>query len=196
MTRTLAAKLPLPFILTPLVAAPLFLVAIPALGHSGPGSTVPICGERVHVNQDTGIINTGARSYGVYPSQARARCGEATPAPSAAPSSRGQAVANFALAQVGDRYRWGGTGPNAWDCSGLVQAAYRSVGVTLPRVSVHQARVGRRIPVSQAQPGDIVVYPGHVAIAIGGGKQVAASNPRSGVRVQAIYRGARFAVRV
>lgn len=67
-----------------------------------------------------------------------------------------QAVA-FALAQLGDPYRWGSTGPHTWDCSSLVQAAYRSAGVALPRTSRQQALVGQRVARADLLPGDLVV---------------------------------------
>lgn len=108
------------------------------------------------------------------------------PARAAPPSGRaGQAVA-FALAQVGDRYLMGGTGPNAWDCSGLTSVAYRSAGVSLPRTATAQSRVGTPVSKSDLQPGDLIFYYfpiHHVGMYIGNGMMVHASNPRTGVLV-------------
>jgi cell wall-associated NlpC family hydrolase len=79
---------------------------------------------------------------------------------------------SFLCAQLGKPYLWGGTGPNAWDCSGLVQAAEAQVGVTLPRTSELQyGAVGAHIvPPDQLQPGDLVFFegvpPGHVGIIV------------------------------
>ena len=97
------------------------------------------------------------------------------------------AAVQFALAQVGDSYVWGASGPNAWDCSGLTQAAMRRVGVSLPHQSGAQGRAGRAISRSQLRPGDLVVWSGHVALSLGGDKIVHAANPRVGVVVGKIY---------
>ncbi|MFB9182944.1 C40 family peptidase [Dactylosporangium sucinum] len=97
-------------------------------------------------------------------------------------------VVGFALAQVGKGYRYGSAGPDRFDCSGLVVAAYRRAGINLPRST--SGLVGRGRPVSRAElrPGDLV-FPssGHVGIYIGGGRMVHASTERGGVKVSPIY---------
>jgi len=83
----------------------------------------------------------------------------------------------------------GATGPNAYDCSGLTTAAYRSVGVSLPRTSQAQYRVGTPVSLSNLQPGDLVFYYSgisHVGIYIGNGRIVHAANPRSGVTTASV----------
>ena len=89
----------------------------------------------------------------------------------------------FAEAQLGKPYQWGGTGPDAFDCSGLVMMAYRAAGVLVPRTSEAQWAWGPQIPASQAEPGDLVFFagadgtptsPGHVGIVIGGGLMIEA----------------------
>ncbi|MFI6699257.1 C40 family peptidase [Streptomyces sp. NPDC050509] len=95
-------------------------------------------------------------------------------------------VVAFAQAQVGDAYIMGSTGPNAWDCSGLVQAAFSQIGVDLPRVSQDQSVAGTQVSLDNLQPGDILYWGGagsayHTAIYIGGGEFIGAQNPSKGV---------------
>ncbi|MFI7018229.1 C40 family peptidase [Streptomyces sp. NPDC050164] len=98
-------------------------------------------------------------------------------------------VIAFLKAQVGDAYVMGATGPNAWDCSSLVQAAYKQVGVDLPRVSQDQSMAGTDVPLSDIQVGDILYWGGkgsayHVGVYIGDGQYLDAANPSKGVVVQ------------
>lgn len=96
----------------------------------------------------------------------------------------GSAVANFALQFQGNPYKYGGTSlTNGADCSGFVQSVYANFGIRLPRTSSGQATCGKAVPYSQAKPGDIICYSGHVGIYIGGGKIVHASTPKSGIVV-------------
>ncbi|GGU92793.1 glycoside hydrolase [Streptomyces litmocidini] len=103
-----------------------------------------------------------------------------------APTGSAAAIVAFAKAQIGDAYVSGGTGPNSWDCSGLVQAAYRAAGIDLPRISYEQSSMGTSVSLSDLQPGDILYWGSrsgsyHVAIYVGGGQYVGAQNPSSGV---------------
>ncbi len=78
------------------------------------------------------------------------------------------AIIAAAYSQLGVPYVWGGTTPGVGlDCSGLTQYCYRQAGVMIPRNSEDQAAFGRKVPVSQATPGDILWRPGHVGIYIG-----------------------------
>lgn len=97
------------------------------------------------------------------------------------------AVVTFALQQVGEAYVWGAEGPDAWDCSGLVQGAYAQAGVTLEHSSGSQGRAGVEVSAADARPGDILWWPGHVAIYIGDGEMVGAQSEGEGVRRMAVY---------
>ncbi|MFI8831247.1 NlpC/P60 family protein [Streptomyces afghaniensis] len=103
-----------------------------------------------------------------------------------APNSRAAAAVSYAYRKLGSPYVWGATGPNAFDCSGLVQAAYRSAGVSLPRTTYSQIDAGRRVSRSELLPGDLVFfYAGisHVGIYVGDGRMIHAPSPSAPVRV-------------
>ncbi|NEE17394.1 NlpC/P60 family protein [Streptomyces sp. SID7499] len=103
-----------------------------------------------------------------------------------APNSRAAAAVSYAYQKLGSPYVWGATGPNAFDCSGLVQAAYRAAGVSLPRTTYSQIAAGRRVSRSELLPGDLVFfYAGisHVGIYVGNGRMIHAPNPSAPVRV-------------
>jgi peptidoglycan DL-endopeptidase CwlO len=105
-------------------------------------------------------------------------------------SGRVARVMQYALAQVGKRYVAAASGPSAFDCSGLTMQAWRQSGVSLPHYSRSQYSTTRRVPLSQAQPGDLVFYFGkgahHVGLYIGNGKMVHAANPSSGVLITSV----------
>ena len=86
----------------------------------------------------------------------------------ASPSAGGASVVAAAFSQLGVPYVWGGTMPGVGlDCSGLTQWCYRQAGISIPRNSEDQAAAGTKVPLSMAEPGDVLWRPGHVAIYIG-----------------------------
>ncbi len=105
-------------------------------------------------------------------------------------TAQGRAVADYALQFVGNPYVYGGTSlTNGADCSGFVQSVYKHFGITLPRTSGEQRSAGTSVSYSEAQPGDVVCYAGHVGIYIGNGQIVHASSPSTGIKVgNATYR--------
>lgn len=103
-------------------------------------------------------------------------------------SGSGQAVADYACQFVGNPYVWGGESlTNGADCSGFIKAVYAHFGVSLPHSSYSLRSVGRAVSASEMRAGDIVCYDGHVAIYIGGGRIVHASNKKDGIKISPNY---------
>ncbi|MFC4561533.1 NlpC/P60 family protein [Nocardiopsis mangrovi] len=87
---------------------------------------------------------------------------------------------DFIYAQIGDSYSLGANGPDVWDCSSLVQAAWSEAGVSLPRTTYDQVNAGSSVSWDDLQPGDLIFFyggPDHVGMYVGDGKMVHASNP-------------------
>lgn len=106
-------------------------------------------------------------------------------------SGSGSSVVNYATQFVGNPYVWGGTSlTSGADCSGFVQSVYANFGVSLPRTSYEQQNAGTEVSYADAQPGDLICYGGHVAIYMGNGQIVHASNAKDGIKISnnAAYR--------
>lgn len=106
--------------------------------------------------------------------------------PAATGTGRGATALAFAKRQLGKPYRFGATGPNAYDCSGLTGAAWRAAGVSLSRTSQSQIRDGRPVAKSDLQPGDLVFFyssssPSHVGLYAGNGMLLHAPRPGKSV---------------
>lgn len=147
---------------------------------------------------------------GVVGPQTWGAMGTSAPAPASAAaasraqvttSSRAAVAVRYALSKVGGPWVYAGTGPTAYDCSGLTMMAWRAAGVSLPHNSTEQFHVGTPVSRSQLQPGDLLFfYSGvsHVGMYIGNNQMVQAANPRSGIQVVSlssywwgVYDGAR-----
>ncbi|MEV4434672.1 NlpC/P60 family protein [Streptomyces sp. NPDC049585] len=123
------------------------------------------------------------------PAAAAAAAAGAQEAVGRAVQGRAARAVAFAYAALGKPYVWGATGPDAFDCSGLTQAAWQAAGVSLPRTTYTQINAGRRIARSQLAPGDLVFfYSGisHVGLYVGDGKMIHAPHPGAPVRVAPI----------
>ncbi|MGR7026406.1 C40 family peptidase [Geodermatophilus sp. URMC 62] len=107
-------------------------------------------------------------------------------APAAASSSAAQVAVDTALAQVGDPYVYGATGPNSFDCSGLTSFSYKAAGISIPRTSKAQSTFGTPVAKANLQPGDLVFFytpVSHVGMYIGNGQMVHASTAGKPVAV-------------
>ncbi|SDM49685.1 Cell wall-associated hydrolase, NlpC family [Lentzea albidocapillata subsp. violacea] len=103
-----------------------------------------------------------------------------------APAGAAGAALTFALGEQGKPYVFGSNGPNSWDCSSLMQAAYRAAGVSIPRVTYDQAKVGRGVGRGEVAPGDLIIYysgQSHVAMAVDGTRAVHASTEGVPVKI-------------
>ncbi|MDO4888085.1 MAG: NlpC/P60 family protein [Actinomycetaceae bacterium] len=129
------------------------------------------------------VVNTSAAAPSAQSQQAAAAQQREATAPVAASSGNGSAVLNTALSYVGTPYRWGGTTPSGWDCIGFVRYVYGQYGVNIGGYTTSVLSVGTRVPYSQAQPGDILYWPGHVGIYAGNGQNVGAWNASMGTKV-------------
>ena len=116
-----------------------------------------------------------------------------------APSALAAQIITYALQQTGKPYVWGGTGPGGFDCSGLIYAAYRSVGIILPRTTFGMWDLPSHVPEQDAEPGDIVFFntgpgtapdhPGHAGLVISTGQMVVANCAACGPVTTASYAG-------
>ncbi|WP_432564108.1 transglycosylase SLT domain-containing protein [Kineococcus sp. SYSU DK003] len=109
---------------------------------------------------------------------------------SVADTSTGQKLLAVAKQFTGTPYKWGGTTPDGFDCSGLIQYAGKQIGLTLPRTAAQQAKVGTEVPsLDQAKPGDLVVLSGghHIGIYVGNGQMLHAPKTGDVVKISKVW---------
>ena len=153
-------------------------------------------------NNDTGNAED-AFTYAESREEEAARLQKEQEEQKAQAAGNGQAIVDYACQFIGNPYVWGGTSlTNGADCSGFVLSVFRNYGISLPHSSRAQANCGTKISLSELKPGDLVFYGNrsginHVAIYVGGGQVVHASNPRVGITISGVsYRSPVKAVRV
>lgn len=162
----------------------------PVFGHRAQSGSGGGARRKVVRATVTAAVMAGALAATAGPAMAGTQA-PITTLPAVAPasvtgSSVGVAALQAALTQQGKPYVWGAAGPNAYDCSGLVQWAFKQAGVVLPRVAAAQSLVGRPVSRDQLQPGDVVFFytpVSHVAIYLGDGKVVHASTAGQPVKI-------------
>ena len=104
-------------------------------------------------------------------------------------AAKAEKVLSYAKQQLGKPYVWGATGPNSYDCSGLTQEAWKTAGISLPRTTYDQVKVGTQVAKSEMRPGDLIFFyddVSHVGIYVGDGRMIHASKPGDDVKYEAI----------
>ncbi len=133
------------------------------------------------------LTASGGQAVEPAPQSAAPLVAAAAPSPVVSSgSSAAQAAVQAALSRLGSPYSWGATGPNTFDCSGLLLWSYGQAGVGLPRTSSSQKSVGPKVSLSQLLPGDLLWEPGHIAMYIGNGQIVHAPTTGDVVKVVSV----------
>lgn len=146
---------------------------------------------------DTTVINESVDKIVYKGTKAKSKDTDSSSGGAVMGSGSGTDVVNFALQFVGNPYVYGGTSlTDGADCSGFVQSVYAHFGISLPRTVPYQAQCGKAVSYSDAQPGDLICFSGHIGIYVGGGKMVHASDYDTGIIVTSTsYSGTVVSVR-
>ena len=143
-----------------------------------------VSARKAAMDQQVSAARTKYQSLSVPQKQTLKAPGDTSAVP--VPSGAAGVALNFALGERGKPYVFGSNGPNSWDCSSLMQASYRAAGVSIPRVTYDQAKVGRGVTRSQIAPGDLIIYysgQSHVAMAVDSVRAVHASTEGVPVKI-------------
>ncbi|MFE7522259.1 C40 family peptidase [Streptomyces halstedii] len=145
--------------------------------------------QSVYLQRTGGAAGTGTTGGATVPPK--------TTAPPKANTGSLEPALSYALAQLGKPYIWGGNGYLGYDCSGLVQQAYRRAGISLPRVASDQYGATTKISSSSLRRGDLIFWSSngrqsgvhHVAVYLGGGRYVEAPRPGVNIRISSLSNG-------
>jgi cell wall-associated NlpC family hydrolase len=163
------------------------------------GGPVGVAGHLFNIIPGSGLVKSGVKAaahgisglFGGDSGAPKSRQEGSVTQPTASALGAGASASGaitFAESQLGKPYVYGSEGPDSWDCSSLTQAAYRSIGVSLPRTAAQQAGIGMDVPVKDTQPGDLLFYPdlSHVVMSLGNGKVIEAPHTGDVVKIEAL----------
>ena len=148
---------------------------------------------------EASAARTGQREASTNSNSTASAAAPTAAAEAPAPAASGNAIVDIAFRYVGTPYVYGGASPAGFDCSGFTWYVYQQAGISIPRSSGAQRNAGTVVSASQARPGDLVWWPGHVGIYLGNGQHIAARNPSKPLQagpISHVGRGAPTYIRI